>query len=668
MSQRMPLVDEAVEALTHVTAALPSGGEERSGQVEMLRAVATAIDEQEHLVVQAGTGTGKSLAYLVPVVLSRKRTVIATATKALQDQIAAFELPHLARQVERPFTFAVLKGRNNYICRQRVNEYSNDAQLSLAGTAAHDEDELDRLVEFSDESMSGDRAELDFEPSESSWAAMSVTSRECPGRNRCPSGENCFAEMARDRAAESDVIVVNTHLLGMNLLSDGAVLPDHQIVVIDEAHQLEDIASSTFSWTIGGARFRWFARTTDRILDDRETIDRLRDIGDDITDVLEPLEGKRLDPDDSDELMTVLDRALDRVNETIEAVRKLPSGKNSDADARANRAIKAGTTLMEELVGSRSLSDQNVAWVEHNNGEPTLQVAPLDVSAMLGPLLFDHEVEGDDAEDTQDPDISEPAAMPDTGAAASQPRTVILTSATLAPTIGVSVGLREDDFTRVDVDSPFDYPGNALLYCATSLPEPRADAYESAMLDHLTGLIEAAGGRTLGLFTSWRMMDIAAEHLDATLDTPVVTQRDLPKPALIELFRDSPSTTLLATLGFWQGIDIPGPSLTLVTIDRLPFPRPDDPLLSARRDLAGRHAFRTIDLPRAATLLAQGAGRLIRSTTDEGVVAILDSRLATKKSYRWDLIKAMPDFTRTSDVEVVKTRLRELDQRAASAS
>lgn len=664
----MPLVDEAVEALTHVTAALPSGGEERSGQVEMLRAVATAIDEQEHLVVQAGTGTGKSLAYLVPVVLSRKRTVIATATKALQDQIAAFELPHLARQVERPFTFAVLKGRNNYICRQRVNEYSNDAQLSLAGTAAHDEDELDRLVEFSDESMSGDRAELDFEPSESSWAAMSVTSRECPGRNRCPSGENCFAEMARDRAAESDVIVVNTHLLGMNLLSDGAVLPDHQIVVIDEAHQLEDIASSTFSWTIGGARFRWFARTTDRILDDRETIDRLRDIGDDITDVLEPLEGKRLDPDDSDELMTVLDRALDRVNETIEAVRKLPSGKNSDADARANRAIKAGTTLMEELVGSRSLSDQNVAWVEHNNGEPTLQVAPLDVSAMLGPLLFDHEVEGDDAEDTQDPDISEPAAMPDTGAAASQPRTVILTSATLAPTIGVSVGLREDDFTRVDVDSPFDYPGNALLYCATSLPEPRADAYESAMLDHLTGLIEAAGGRTLGLFTSWRMMDIAAEHLDATLDTPVVTQRDLPKPALIELFRDSPSTTLLATLGFWQGIDIPGPSLTLVTIDRLPFPRPDDPLLSARRDLAGRHAFRTIDLPRAATLLAQGAGRLIRSTTDEGVVAILDSRLATKKSYRWDLIKAMPDFTRTSDVEVVKTRLRELDQRAASAS
>ena len=248
--------------------------------------------------------------------------------------------------------------------------------------------------------------------------------------------------------------------------------------------------------------------------------------------------------------------------------------------------------------------------------------------------------------------------------ATSRIRLSWVTSATLAPTIAATVGLADDDHRRIDVDSPFDYQGNGLLYCATSLPEPRADAYEDAMLEHLAQLIEAAGGRTLGLFTSWRMMDIAAEYLDARLATPILTQRDLPKPALIEAFRESPETSLLATLGFWQGIDVPGPSLALVTIDRLPFPRPDDPLLSARRELAGRHAFRMIDLPRAATLLAQGAGRLIRSRSDEGVVAILDSRLATKKSYRWDLIKAMPDFARTSDADMVKERLRSIAARS----
>lgn len=632
----MSLVSDATTALAHVTGALPSGGEERPGQVEMLKAVAESIESRKHLIVQAGTGTGKSLAYLLPVVLSGKRTVVATATKALQDQIASAELPHLASQLEREFSFAVLKGRSNYICRQRVNEYANDAQMSLAGTAAHDEDEIERLVEFSDTSITGDRAELDFEPSEPSWSAMSVTSRECPGRNKCPSGSNCFAEMARDKAAASDVIVVNTHLLGLDLESDGVILPEHNVVVIDEAHQLEDIASSTFGFSINGARMRWFARATDRILSDREVIDQLRDVGDDITDALEPLLNERLPAGGNPDLSAVLERALDRVSSTVEGLRKLPKGKDTDADARASRAIQAGSALMAELVGARVIDEQKVAWVERSGNEPTLQIAPLDVSALLGPTLFKAD-------------------------------SVIMTSATLPLTVAATVGLPDDDHVRLDVDSPFDYEKNALLYCATSLPEPRADAYQDAMLAHLTDLITAAGGRTLGLFTSYRMMDIAAEYLEDSLKTPVLTQRDLPKPALIEAFRDDPSASLLATLGFWQGIDVPGPSLSLVTIDRLPFPRPDDPLLSARRDLAGRHAFRMIDLPRASTLLAQGAGRLIRSTNDAGVVAVLDSRLATKKSYRWELIKAMPEFARTSDPEEAFARLRELDALHADA-
>ena len=628
----MSLADRATDALRKVTGALPSGGEDRPGQLEMLHAVAGAIDAKRHLLVQAGTGTGKSLAYLVPAVLSGRRTVVATATKALQDQIANFELPHLADELGIDFDWAVLKGRSNYICRQRVNEYANDAQQTLAGTAAHDEDELARLVEFSDTTRSGDRAELDFEPSDASWSAMSVTSRECPGRNKCPSGQNCFAEAARDRAAEAQVIVVNTHLLGLDLMSDGVVLPEHDVTVIDEAHQIEDIASSTFGWSISGSRLRWFARNTDRILSDSDTIDRLRDIGDDVTDVLDPLVDQPGAPLASPLVQSVLDRARDAVNDTLEALRKLPSGKNADADARASRATQAGMALLTEVTMALQVNEQYVAWVERSGGEPSLEIAPLNVAELLGPTLFDEEAKG----------------------------TVIMTSATLPNTMAATVGLDDDVHDRLDVESPFDYQSNALLYCATSLPEPRSDNYEDTMLFHLGELVEAAGGRTLALFTSWRMMDRAAEYLDEELDTPVLSQRDLPKPALIELFRNSPETTLCATMGFWQGIDVPGPSLSLVTIDRLPFPRPNDPLLSARRDLAGRYAFKTIDLPRASTLLAQGAGRLIRSKADRGVVAVLDSRLATKKSYRWELISALPDFARTSDPDRVVDFLRDL--------
>jgi len=625
----MSLAEEAAEALHYVTAALPSGGETRQGQVDMLNAVASAITAERHLIAQAGTGTGKSLAYLIPVILSGKKTVIATATKALQDQIASTELPHLRGQLEKPFNWAVLKGRNNYVCRQRVNEFSNDAQLSLAGTTAHNEDEVEQLVEFSDTSSTGDRAELDFEPSEASWSAVSVTSRECPGRRKCPSGDNCFAEMARDRANEADLIVVNTHLFATDMRAEQGVLPEHDIVVIDEAHQLDDIATSSFGSSISGARMRWFARAADRILVDPEMIDKIKDVGDDISAALQPYEGERLPVGGVDDISIVIDRARERVNSAVEKIRDTPQGKDSDADARRLRAQQAGLSLLGELIEASVFDEKSVAWVERAGNEPSLQVAPLDVAAQLGPALVEN-------------------------------RTVVLTSATLALATATNVGLVEDEHDRIDVESPFDYPNNALLYCASHLPEPRSPEYEKEMLSHMVELISAAGGRTLGLFTSYRMMDAAAEFLDTYIKTPILTQRDFPKPVLIEKFKEDPETTLLATLGFWQGIDIPGPSLSLVTIDRLPFPRPDDPLLSARRDLAGRHAFKLIDLPRASTLLAQGAGRLIRSKSDTGVVAVLDSRLATKKSYRWELIKSLPEFARSSDPAEAIARLEKI--------
>ena len=238
-------------------------------------------------------------------------------------------------------------------------------------------------------------------------------------------------------------------------------------------------------------------------------------------------------------------------------------------------------------------------------------------------------------------------------------RTAVLTSATLPRSLAARVGLEESELDYLDVGSPFDFATNTLLYCPRDLPDPRHDGYDAALQDELADLISAAEGRTLALFTSFRAMDAAVEALRSKLDWPVLSQRDLPKPALVAAFAADEHASLCATMGFWQGIDVPGPSLSMVTLDRLPFPRPDEPLLQARRERARADAFRVVDLPRAATLLAQGAGRLIRSATDRGVVAVLDPRLARQKSYRWDLIGALPPMRRTADRSEVEAFLRE---------
>lgn len=622
----------------------------RSGQTEMAAAVATAIATEEHLVVAAGTGTGKSLAYLAPLVASGQRCLVATATKALQDQLAEKELPHLDATSETDFTWAVLKGRNNYACRQRVNEAANQPQLALetatGGGASKKKatslaEEIDRLVVWADTTTSGDRAELDFEPSPAAWSAVSVTSRECPGRSKCPSGNNCLAEAARDDAAAADIVVVNTHLLGIDILTDHAVLPDFEVVVIDEAHQLEDVITSTCGWSLTGGRFNTFARTVNAILEDKDTIDDLEDAGGLISDALDPLAGQLITLAQEPDLTNAIVLARGRVDEAMSKLRQLPKGKDADADARRDRAVQAANALLTDLIaaetsgGSRSDPDGSgqVVWVEQNFNFSTLRIAPLDVGEVLGPGLW--------------ADI-----------------TAILTSATLSPTLPQTVGLPEDKHQRLDVESPFDYPKQGLLYCASHLPEPRSPQYEEQVLPHLEELMIAAGGRTLSLFTSWRMMDAAAEYLIPRMPWPVLTQRDLPKTALVEEFIEDPESILLATMGFWQGIDIPGQALSLVTIDRLPFPRPDDPLLTARREHAGRTAFRDVDLARATTLLAQGAGRLIRTSSDEGVVAVLDGRMATKKSYRWDFVHALPPFSRTGKSEDALARLREIRDRA----
>jgi ATP-dependent DNA helicase DinG len=610
--------DPVAEALEQVVAALP-GGVSRPGQEAMATAVSTAIETGRHLVVQAGTGTGKTLAYLIPAILSGQRTVVATATRALQDQLATKDLPLLSEHVGRPFTWAVLKGRSNYLCRQRLDEaLAGEVQLSLGSTLDPADrpsaTELAELASWAEVTATGDRADLEREPRAATWSAVSTGADECPGAAKCPRGDSCFAEDARYAAAAADVVVVNTHLYGTHVAAGGVVLPEHQLVVFDEAHQLEDVVSDTCGAELSPGRFLALSRVVGAIIDDDALREDLVRWGDRLGAALEPDVGQRLRHGPSDDLESVLVGARARLEDALSALRGIDAA-GEDVKARRERAMKAVATLVGDLDVAAVLDDSVVAWVEQGRDDARLCVAPLDVAPLLA--------EGVWAE-----------------------HTAVLTSATIPPGLAARVGLEPGTVDELDAGSPFDFGANALLYCAAHLPDPRAEGYEEAMHDDLEALILAAGGRTLALFTSYRAMRAAAEGLQTRLPTPVLVQGDLPKPALIDTFASDEATSLFATISFWQGVDVPGRSLSLVTIDRLPFSRPDEPLLQARREQARAQAFAAVDLPRAITMLAQGAGRLIRTSTDRGVVAVLDSRLATA-SYRWAIVNALPPMRRT---------------------
>ncbi len=629
----MSTAGSTTRVLRDVVGALPGGGEARTGQAAMAEAVARAIEESRHLIVEAGTGTGKSLAYLVPAVLSGARVVVATATKGLQDQLAGKDLPFLADQLDTEVSFAVLKGRSNYLCLQRVAELgaATDAeQLGLDGVAeGAPVEEIEQLVAWADATSSGDRAELSFEPSTRAWSAVSVGPRECPGAAKCPKGEVCFTERARRAAAQADIVVVNTHLYGLDIATGGGVLPDHDVVVVDEAHQLEEIVSATTGVEITAGRFQNLARTVRAIVADDVLVASLDAAGYAFADELAGVAGRRLDTPLEGPLAEAIVAARETTAKALEAVRKVPTDVGGDVAARRERALKAATSLVDDLDLALAVPESHVAWVAGSPDFPALTLTAIDVAGVLAEGLWSR-------------------------------RTAVLTSATIPPNLGATLGLDPGQFDELDVGSPFDYEQHALLYCAASMPDPRDEGYEAALHRELEALIVAAGGRTLALFTSWRAMDAAARALSPRLPWKVLTQRDLPKPALVDAFRADEQSCLFATMGFWQGIDLPGRTLSLVTIDRLPFPRPDDPVLSARRERVRGDAFRLIDLPRAATLLAQGAGRLIRSAEDRGVVAVLDKRLATAARYRWEIVNALPPMRRTKDRAEVEAFLKQI--------
>jgi ATP-dependent DNA helicase DinG len=622
---------DVAAVLARVTAALP-GREDRPGQLRMAELVADAIHTKRHLVVQAGTGTGKTLAYLVPVIVMGQKCIVATATKALQDQLATKDLPFLAAELAElghDVDWAVLKGRSNYLCLQRLREMSQPAtgQLELEEMSPLHRVEITKLAEWAGTTPTGDQAELDWSPSDTTWRAVSVGSDECPGADRCPVGQECFAEQARRRAQASDVVVVNTHLYGLHVGSGGAILPEHDVVVFDEAHVLEDTMSDTVGVQISPGRFVTVGATVRRILDDPQLVGAVTDLATLLRDAFSPYANQRLTTPLPDPIIAVLEDAQIRLTRVGEAVQKIETSVE-DAQQRKLRAQRIVTRTMEAVEAALAAGDGTVPFVSGSRDSPRLEIAPLDV----GPTL---------------------------AAGVWQERTAILTSATIPASLARRVGLPDERTSGDDVGSPFDYEHQAVLYCAMHVPPPRSPAFRSAVADELVDLIQAAGGRTLALFTSWAAMDAAVETVRPRLDVPILTQRDLPKPALVKAFAESEETCLFATTGMFQGVDVPGRTLSLVVIDKLPFPRPDDPLLSARREQLGPSAFSEIDVPRAATLLAQACGRLIRNGTDRGAVAVLDSRLGTAR-YRWDIVNALPPMKRTRDRAEVARFLREI--------
>ncbi|MCU1377301.1 MAG: ATP-dependent helicase [Acidimicrobiales bacterium] len=631
----MPAADDAEAALRRIVAELPVG-EERTGQVAMARAIAEAIEAEEHLIVQAGTGTGKSHAYLVPALVSGRHTVVVTATKALQEQLVHRDLPFLARHLGIPVRAALLKGRSNYLCRAAMADAVAAADQGSLLAEATDRTTLTEVVAWSATSSTGDRADLPVAVSNAEWARLSVGVGECPGASKCSYGDVCFAEDARAAAADADVVVVNTHLYGLHLASEGAVLPDHEVVVIDEAHALEDIAADTLGLAVGPGRFENLARACRTIFTaDHPAAVGLDAAGARLAVILDGMVGERVDPAAGD-LGVALVSCGEAIAQASTAARALDVG--GDANTRKERVLQLAMHLGGDVNALGSLPIGSVAWVE-GDGLPSIRVAPVDVGEELATRLF-------------------------------RAPTVVLTSATLAvggsfDTIASRLGLDRADrkWQSIDVGSPFDYETQALLYCAAHLPDPRAAGYEVAMLGELESLVLAAGGRTLALFTSRRAMAAAAEHLRGRVPYQLLVQDELPRPLLQTAFLEDEHSVLLATMGFWQGFDAPGRTCSLVVIDRLPFARPDDPLSEARRAAATRNkqnAFAAVDLPAAAVLLAQGAGRLIRAASDRGVVAVLDRRLAAA-SYRWTLVRSLPPMRRTKDPAEVRRVLAELD-------
>jgi ATP-dependent DNA helicase DinG len=639
-----------------------SGYESRPGQLQMAAAVRDALAGGRSLLVEAGTGTGKTLAYLVPAILSGMKVVVSTGTKNLQEQIFHKDVPLLRAELPTPFRATLMKGISNYLCLRRFSEHRGRSaamgalRLPLAEPrpepAASVPLELERLLEWARTTDSGDRAELaGLSDEDPLWREVSATVETRLGQ-RCPRFEDCFVTRARRRAQEADLVIVNHHLFFADLAlrtlwPQAQLLPSYEAVIFDEAHQLEDVVTDFFGTTVSTLRLLALDRDLGRAIGRGEVPPRLvrarehveRRAGAFFDELRGRLPGDRagqpsrrtLDRDalagEAGKLALGLDTALEELAEALDGAQLDDGGEEAEALARRAHAIRDDLSLVTE--GPAKVDPRHVFWGERRGRTVLLHASPVDVADIIREKLV------------------------------GQTEAVVFTSATL--TTGASfdfvrqrLGLEAADEARVA--SPFDYRRQALLYLPRDLPEPADAAFTEAIAERMRALVEIFGGRAFLLFTSHRQMQAVHGRLRGRLDLPLLLQGEGPKHLIVEQFKQRPSV-LCATQSFWEGVDVPGDALSLVAIDKLPFAPPDDPLLaarSARLEVNGQDPFLGYHVPRAALALAQGFGRLIRTRADRGVVAILDRRAATR-SYGRRVLSSLPaDCPRTDDLEAVR--------------
>ena len=673
--------DKALKALDVALAAVP-GSQERAGQRAMVAAVATALGSREHLLVQAGTGTGKSLGYLVPALTSGRRVVVATATKALQAQLVDKDLPRLvaalAPVLGRTPTYALAKGRSNYLCLQQASggpgAREDEPDSLFDGPASSLGTQVVRLREWAEDTATGDRDEVPFPVTDRAWRQVSVSARECLG-SRCPSRAECFAEKAREQAQEADVVVANHTLLALDVFTGVSVLPERDAVVLDEAHEFADSVTEALSHELAGGDLRRAVGAAADLLA-ATTLQKLESARDGVEGVLGTLQPgwiRSLDRYALDSIALLARAAVEACAEITRDASSDPDVKGDDVElARRERARTALTAIAEaaEEIGTPSVS--SAVYATADGASTRLRVSPLGVGGALGSRLFGETtvvatsatltLGGSFRHAAQSLGLVWPAGSPVGEGPAHDGREPT------AVTQALDGSEPPPRWRHLDVGSPFDYRRQSQLWVARSLPDPgrMAVSWAREVDALLIELVQAAGGRTLGLFSSTSAAARAAAAVREGTDIPVLLQGDDSPGALQHAFASDARTCLFGTRSFWQGVDTPGSACQLVVLDRIPFGHVDDPLAKARLAAAqdaGRNGFREVTLPPAAVLLAQGAGRLIRAPDDRGVVAVLDPRLETA-GYAPTLLASLPPFYRARSKEAVLASLRAIDASA----